>query len=221
MGRVIAILVLASSSVEADVRLDAVLQIGGSQVESVAGMARDASGNLYIAGKTYSFDFPANVGQTRPGGSTLWRVDAGAPPAPLYGQVSRVLAVAADPLQLFVLTDRGLLRSSDCGESCPSSSPPAPWRSTLRTYTSRWPTRACTRAATGAPVGRAAANSVSIGGSTAEVMGSETGSLPGIAGELTMLKARLPALTLREAAVIVKASGINNRPAVGMEVKPQ
>jgi len=88
------------------VKLGTVRQIGGSNVDSVAGMARDAAGNLYITGKTWSLDFPANTGQIHPGGGNLWRIEGGGSKlTPIYGnRGAKVLAIAAAPGQLLVLT---------------------------------------------------------------------------------------------------------------------
>ena len=70
-GVVLSVLLAAESA--AAVRLGAVRQIGGSSADSVAALTRDSAGNLYLTGKTYSIDFPATTGQTRPGGSTRLR----------------------------------------------------------------------------------------------------------------------------------------------------
>ena len=119
LSRAPAVCMLLTAAATGAVKLGTVRQIGGSNVDSVAGMVRDAAGNLYIAGKTYSLDFPANVNQTRPGGDNLWRIeDGGAKLTALYGHGgAAVLAVAAVPGQLFVLTARGLLKSADNGDT--------------------------------------------------------------------------------------------------------
>ena len=45
----------------AAVRIGSIRQLGGNEADSVTAMTRDAWGNLYLTGKTYSYDFPANV----------------------------------------------------------------------------------------------------------------------------------------------------------------
>src|SRR6476646_4630073 len=115
--RVLAFLLLFTWETGAALKLGAVREIGGSNVDSVAAMVRDAAGNLYITGKTYSVDFPATTGQTHPGGSTLWRVDgAGAQLTPLFGHRGvSVHAVAASGSTLYIFTGDALLKSTDTG----------------------------------------------------------------------------------------------------------
>jgi uncharacterized protein (TIGR03437 family) len=74
-------------------------------------------------------------------------------------------------------------------------------------------TIACNGIAPGAEV------SVSIGGSIADVTASGTASLPGIAGDATMLTVRVPVLTLHQAAVLVKAGGVVSRVGVGIQTQ--
>jgi uncharacterized protein (TIGR03437 family) len=128
-GVVLSVLLAAESA--AAVRLGAVRQIGGSSADSVAALTRDSAGNLYLTGKTYSIDFPATTGQTRPGGSTLWRItNGGAQLTPLFGHGGAgVHALAASGSALFVFTGSALLKSTDGGATfapCDSTLPAEP-----------------------------------------------------------------------------------------------
>jgi uncharacterized protein (TIGR03437 family) len=121
MMRPLLLLCLASGcGLQAAVRLASVQQFGGSDAETVAAMVRDAAGNLYLTGRTNSFDFPASTSQLLPGGSSLWRVAAPAA-SPLFGHLaSQVYSIAADPAHpglVFLWTNRGLLRSADYGNT--------------------------------------------------------------------------------------------------------
>src|SRR5215472_2946 len=60
---------------------------GGSDQDSLAGFAIDRQGNYYLAGTTASLDLPANVLQTHPGGSSLYRFRGGIA-TPLYPSTS-------------------------------------------------------------------------------------------------------------------------------------
>ena len=112
---------LIPCSLHAAVRLGSVHQYGGSEAETVAAMARDVAGNLYLTGKTNSYDFPATVLQLHPGGSNLWRSSPGTGPSSIYSHLASVIfSVAADrahPGVLFLWTNHGLLRSSDYGNT--------------------------------------------------------------------------------------------------------
>src|SRR5258708_2203905 len=107
-----------------------VKEVGGSGSDVAIGMAMDRDGNTYIAGNTISFDFPvANALQPLPGGSALYRVDAGTTTAvPLRSAaILAVLAVAIDPRDpriFYALTDSKLLRSADSGATWTSFAAP-------------------------------------------------------------------------------------------------
>jgi hypothetical protein len=127
-SRALAFSLLLVLEVPAAVKLGTVRQIGGSNIDSVSSLTRDSAGNLYIAGKTYSVDFPANVNQTRPGGSNLTRIEGGgARITPLAGHGgAAVLAISAEPGRLLVLTSNGLLKSSDAGDTFTPCDPMLP-----------------------------------------------------------------------------------------------
>jgi uncharacterized protein (TIGR03437 family) len=96
-------------------------QIGGSAGQSVAGMATDSQGNIYVAGSTSSVDFPTKSAlQTHPGGSGLYRIDGpGAQFQSLYGSGFAAVDVLTvdprNPSTLYAIGDRGLFRSADAG----------------------------------------------------------------------------------------------------------
>jgi uncharacterized protein (TIGR03437 family) len=98
-----------------------VRQIGGSQGQSVAGVATDSLGNIYVAGNTSSLDFPTKSAfQARPGGSGLYRIDApGAPWQNLYNSgLTSVAALSVDfrnANTLYAAGTQGLFRTSDAG----------------------------------------------------------------------------------------------------------
>jgi hypothetical protein len=84
--------------------------LGGTSTESLAGMAQDAAGNIYLTGTTASLDFPlANAYQTVPGGvfitklnpsgtSVIYSTYLGGPPSAPFsgdGPVSNGIAVDA------------------------------------------------------------------------------------------------------------------------------
>jgi hypothetical protein len=53
-------------------RLNYVRTLRGTAQDTVAGIATDPNGNVYVAGTTFSNDFPtANAMQPSPGGSTI------------------------------------------------------------------------------------------------------------------------------------------------------
>lgn len=107
---------LAAASLPAfGVKLGAVHQYGGSEAETVTGMARDSGGNLFVAGTTYSYNFPANVNQLHPGSSDLWRGNI-----PMFShRAARVFSLAVDGSRRAILasTSSGLLRSTDLGDT--------------------------------------------------------------------------------------------------------
>ena len=79
--------------------LSYVRSLAGSASHTVAGIATDRVGNVYVAGTTLSPDFPVKDGlQSQMGSSTLFQIDPAAgfrklPPA----IASDILALAADP----------------------------------------------------------------------------------------------------------------------------
>ena len=92
--------------------------IGGSDMDSVAGMARDASGNLYVVETTKSIDLPTttNAIQPRPRVSGLYRLRGSS--MQMLG-LSTVLGLAAGelPTIVYAATPRGLLKSTDGGDN--------------------------------------------------------------------------------------------------------
>ena len=119
--RLLLTFLLATTGLWAQPRWEAIRQFGGSELETVAGMARDPAGNLYVAGNTKSLDFPATLLQTRPGGASLYRLGAESGWTPLLAQrAAEVWAMAADPNRpgvLYAFTNRGLQRTTDRGEN--------------------------------------------------------------------------------------------------------
>src|SRR5258708_15306449 len=107
-----------------------VKEVGGSGSDVAVGMAMDRDGNTYIAGNTLSFDFPVTKAlQPLPGGSALYRVDAGTTAAvPLRNAaILSVWVVAIDPRDqriFYALTDSKLLRSADSGATWTSFAAP-------------------------------------------------------------------------------------------------
>jgi uncharacterized protein (TIGR03437 family) len=96
-------------------------QIGGSQGQSIAGMATDSQGNVYVAGNTGSIDFPTkSAAQVKPGGSGLYRIDGpGTPVQNLYlSGLSSVAALSVDPQNantVYAASVQGLFRTTDAG----------------------------------------------------------------------------------------------------------
>jgi uncharacterized protein (TIGR03437 family) len=100
-----------------------VRQFGGSAGQSIAGMATDPQGNIYVAGNTTSLDFPVRGAvQPHPAGSGLFRVDG---PGPAWKNLyqagtTAVYALAVDPHapnRIYAGTATGVLLSRDTGES--------------------------------------------------------------------------------------------------------
>ena len=97
-----------------------VREFGGSNADVPRAVARDRQGNIYVAGETESNDFPATVLQTKPGGASLYRIDAAGAvvdpiriPGTVYFTAVAVDARNADTV--FVGTNLGLRRSVDGG----------------------------------------------------------------------------------------------------------
>ena len=102
------------------VRFQWVQQIGGSQSQTIAGVATDTAGNTYVAGNTASLDFPVkNAVQAAPGGSGLFRLDASGQVQNLYGsRLASASVLLPDPTNaqaLYVLSGNNLLRTADGG----------------------------------------------------------------------------------------------------------
>jgi photosystem II stability/assembly factor-like uncharacterized protein len=110
-------------------KLAFVRQIPGVASDSVAGLARDAEGNVYVAGSTNSFDLPATVIQTRRGGSSIYLVRADkaeglVPPSP-----NGLQCLEADqrrPGRVFAFFGTESFRSDDAGERWVRTGPELP-----------------------------------------------------------------------------------------------
>jgi uncharacterized protein (TIGR03437 family) len=98
-----------------------VQQVGGSQGQTVTGLATDSQGNIYVAGNTTSVDFPTKSAvQAHPGSSGLYRIAApGAAWQNLYSSgLASVMALTVDPENastLYAASVQGLFRSTDAG----------------------------------------------------------------------------------------------------------
>src|ERR1035438_6179547 len=96
-------------------------QIGGSQGQTVAGLAGDSQGNIYVAGNTTSTDFPTQSAlQSHPGGSGLYRIDGpGAQWQNLYQSgLSSTEWISSDPRNpntIYATSIQGMFRSPDAG----------------------------------------------------------------------------------------------------------
>lgn len=96
-------------------------QIGGSQGQTVAGLAADSQGNIYVAGNTTSTDFPTQSAlQPHPGGSGLFRIDGpGAQWQNLYQSgLSSTEWISSDPRNpntIYATGIQGMFRSPDAG----------------------------------------------------------------------------------------------------------
>jgi uncharacterized protein (TIGR03437 family) len=122
-------LALAAGAQGQSVHFQWVQQIGGSQGQSVVGVATDPAGNTYVVGNTSSLDFPVKSGiQSKLGGAGLYRVDGPGKSQGLDTGLLAVNVIAASPTNpqtLFATDGRTLKRSGDGGAS---------W-STLSTFT--------------------------------------------------------------------------------------
>ena len=93
-------------------------QVDGSGVDSFAGLGVDAVGNTYIAGSTYSPNFPVKAAvQTQLASAGLYRIDG---PGSAYVELGPISAqfVVIDPLNsstLYVGSNGTILRSMDGG----------------------------------------------------------------------------------------------------------
>jgi uncharacterized protein (TIGR03437 family) len=121
MHRILVFLAMAAAAHGQSAAFQWIRQIGGSQGQSVAGMATDSQGNVYVAGNTGSVDFPTkSAAQAQPGGSGLYRIDApGAQLQNLYSSgLSSVAALSVDPRNantVYAAGAQGLFRTTDAG----------------------------------------------------------------------------------------------------------
>src|ERR1700693_763020 len=119
--RILVVLAMAAGAHGHSAAFQWVRQVGGSQGQSIAGMATDSQGSIYVAGNTGSVDFPTKSAiQAKPGGSGLYRIDGpGAPLQNLYfSGLSSVAALSADPRNantVYAAGVQGLFRSADAG----------------------------------------------------------------------------------------------------------
>ena len=119
--RILVFLAMAAGALGQSTAFQWIRQIGGSQGQSIAGLATDPQGNIYVAGNTGSVDFPTkSAAQAQPGGSGLYRVDGpGAPWQNLYfSGLSSVAALTVDPRNantVYAAGAQGLFRSTDAG----------------------------------------------------------------------------------------------------------
>src|ERR1019366_6032099 len=103
-------------------------QIGGSQGQTVAGLAGDSQGNIYVAGNTTSTDFPTQSAlQSHPGGSGLLRIDGpGAQWQNLYQSgLSSTEWISSDPRNpntIYATSIQGMFRSPDGGATWQTNS---------------------------------------------------------------------------------------------------
>src|SRR5579863_1435251 len=119
--RTLVFLAIAATARSQSAAFQWIRQIGGSAGQTVAGMATDSQGNIYVAGSTSSVDFPVKSPfQAHPGGSGLYRIDGpGAQFQNLYGAgFASVSSLTVDPRNhstVYAISDRGLARSTDGG----------------------------------------------------------------------------------------------------------
>ena len=96
--------------------------LGGSDSETSGGIAVDPLGNAYVTGSTYSFDFPlANPLQSRKVGGPLFKsTDGGASWNDFPVGASHFGFIAIDPNMpstLYASTERGVVKSTDKGDT--------------------------------------------------------------------------------------------------------
>jgi uncharacterized protein (TIGR03437 family) len=97
--------------------------VSGSGASSVAAVATDAHGNLYIAGSTTSLDLPAvAAAQPHPGASPVVRINASSGTsqklyAPDLASASSIAVDAEHPQTTYATSSAGLLRSTDGGNT--------------------------------------------------------------------------------------------------------
>ena len=123
MSRAIVLfLAICESAYSQSAVFDWVKQIGGSNGQSVAGIATDPAGNTYVVGNTLSVDFPttSSSAQPNPGGAGLYRVDG---PGSAWKSLASsgfaaVFSLAANPSgpsTIYAASQSGLVRSTDGG----------------------------------------------------------------------------------------------------------
>jgi uncharacterized protein (TIGR03437 family) len=101
--------------------LEWVKTVSGSGASSVAGVATDAHGNLYIAGSTTSLDLPiVAAAQPHPGASPVVRINASSRIseklyAPDLASANSIAVDAAHPQTIYATSAAGLARSTDDG----------------------------------------------------------------------------------------------------------
>jgi len=101
--------------------LEWVKTVSGSGASSVAGVATDAHGNLYIAGSTTSLDLPiVAAAQPHPGASPVVRINASSRIseklyAPDLASANSIAVDAAHPKTIYATSAAGLARSTDDG----------------------------------------------------------------------------------------------------------
>jgi hypothetical protein len=96
-------------------------KLAGSGQDSVAGVATDAAGNVYIAGTTSSPDFPVvNAAQPKLAGSSFLRIQGGPSSFSLSASIrqpSRLAATFAQPGLVYAADTGGLKKSTDGGDT--------------------------------------------------------------------------------------------------------
>jgi uncharacterized protein (TIGR03437 family) len=103
--------------------LEWVKTVSGSGASSVAAVATDAHGNLYIAGSTTSLDLPAvAAAQPHPGASPVVRINASSGTsqklyAPDLASASSIAVAAEHPQTTYATSSVSLLRSTDGGNT--------------------------------------------------------------------------------------------------------
>src|ERR1039457_4432100 len=102
--------------------------IPGSDQDSVAGMAADSNGNIYIAANTKSIDLPTTPNALQPGprSSGLYRLrSSAAEPLTGNGALSSVNGLASGELPsiVYAATAHGLVKSLDGGDTWTQAGP--------------------------------------------------------------------------------------------------
>jgi len=120
--RVFLYLAFAGCAQSQSVHFQWVQQVGGSQGQTIAGVATDPQGNTYVVGNTSSLDLAVKSAvQASPGGSGLVRIDGPVQWQNLYSAgFPAVNALATDPTNpqtLYACIASRLSRSTDSGAS--------------------------------------------------------------------------------------------------------
>jgi len=121
-SRVFLYLAFAACAHGQAVQFQWVQQVGGSQGQTIAGVASDPQGNIYVVGNTSSLDFPVKGAvQPRPGGAGLSLITGpGTAQAIFNTGLSGVLLLVKDPTNsqtVYASDGRTLQRSTDGGAS--------------------------------------------------------------------------------------------------------